>query len=72
LNSRRNTSLRPKNWDFSGPTPSNGPSNGFARIKILNQIKLDYKEKLPFRTLYGIFYFIFVISVRLIANGGIG
>jgi hypothetical protein len=25
----------PKSFDFQGPPPSNGPCNGFARIKII-------------------------------------
>ncbi len=33
---RRECHLGPKKPRFSGPTPSNGPSNGFAPIKIIN------------------------------------
>jgi hypothetical protein len=34
-NERSECHLGPKMSRFSGPTPSNGPSNGFSRIKII-------------------------------------
>ncbi len=48
--------LGPKKWGISGPTPSNGPSNGFVRIKFFDQIELEDKEN-AFRTLCGILSF---------------
>ncbi len=37
---------KPKKGEISGPTPSNGLSNGFARIKIIKS-KRHIKRRLP-------------------------
>ncbi len=63
--------LGQKKWGFSGPTPSSGPSNWFARINILTKSSLRIK-KTPFKNPLWYLFFFLIISARFLANCGIG
>jgi hypothetical protein len=66
-NQRRKCHLRPKKSRLSGPAPSNGPINGFSRIKI-SKSKCNIKNRYignfmstSFCNLYSVFYILYSV-----------